>query len=124
MSYCRFSDDDFRCELYAYQSVSGRYLLHLAASRIRWEPHRPSPYDPGNWDLPPEEFARVHQEYHQALENAPRLPIDLPGAGETLQLDTLEELQDAIREHVGQGFQAPDWLIPSIKEEIQEGERT
>ncbi len=116
MSYCRFSCDNFRCDFYAYESKAG-FQLHVAASRVEWEPPT-SPYTLESLHLTQEEFKQVSAQYHQALMAAPRTYINLPGAGESHQFDTLRELRSAIQEHIALGFLAPDWLIQEIDQEI------
>jgi len=34
MSYCRFSPDNFRCDVYVYEHVDGGYTTHVAGSRF------------------------------------------------------------------------------------------
>ena len=118
MSYCRFSTDDFRCDFYAYEADDG-YHLHVAGSRVVWDP-LPSPQDPESLLLPAEEFDRISEKYHQALLKAPREFIDLEGAGGYHVFANLRELRDSIADHLQRGFQAPEWLLPSIDEEMEE----
>ena len=115
MSCCRFSDHNFRCDFYAYESSPG-FELHIAGSRISWDPPA-SPYDPGSLNLTSEEFS---WKYHRQLENAERIPIELEGAGLSHRLGTLEELRDPCAEHIDRGFTAPGWLLPMLDREIQE----
>ena len=122
MSYCRFSDDDFFCDFYAYESADG-FMLHVAASRIDWDPPE-SPYTLKSLDLSSQEFKQVSDRYHQALQEAPRQPISLPGAGGSHRFDTLQELRESIREHLELGFQAPGWLLSSLDEELAEAANT
>jgi|WetSurMetagenome_2_1015567.scaffolds.fasta_scaffold148707_3 hypothetical protein len=35
MSYCRFSSDNFNCDLYIYEDVSGGFTTHVASNRQR-----------------------------------------------------------------------------------------
>lgn len=118
MSYCRFSDDNFRCDFYAYEGADG-YHLHLAASRITVELPS-SPYTPAALEMPPEEFAEAAKKHHEAVMNAPRESIELEDAGESLRFDRLQDMRNAIQGYIQAGFQAPKWLIPSLDEEIQE----
>ncbi len=37
MSYCRFSSDDFQCDVYVYEDVSGGWTTHVAGNRIVWD---------------------------------------------------------------------------------------
>ena len=34
MSYCRWSSDDFQCDVYVYESVAGGFVTHVAANRV------------------------------------------------------------------------------------------
>ena len=123
MSFCRFSDDDFRCNFYAYGDSAGGYVLHVAASRVNWEPPERNPYRLDETsDMTEDEFRAVHVEYHRRLEDSPRSKIDLPGAGETFRFDTLREMRDRMKEFMDLGFRAPDWLLPSLEGEIEEEE--
>ena len=118
MSYCRFSTEDFRCDFYAYEADDG-YHLHVAGNRVVWDPPQ-SPYDPENRYLPADEFNRINRGYHESLRKAPREPIELEGAGGYHVFTTLRELRDSIADHVQRGFQAPEWLLPSIDEQMEE----
>ena len=118
MAFCRFSDDNFRCGFYAYESSAG-FELHVAGSRISRDPPA-SPCDPGSLNLTSEEFSRISREYHRQLEQAERVPIELEGAGLSHRFGTLEELRDACAEHIERGFTAPGWLLPMLDREIQE----
>ena len=118
MSFCRFSDNDFQCDFYAFESAEG-FQLYVAGNRVTWEPP-PSPYSPANWDLTQDEFSRISTEYHEALHAAPREWINLEGAGSSHRFDTLRELRDAIATHLRRGFRAPDWLLPRLDEELDE----
>ena len=35
MSYCRWSSDNFKCDLYCYKDVNGGYTIHVASYRWR-----------------------------------------------------------------------------------------
>ncbi len=118
MSYCRWSDDDFRCDFYAYGDRDG-YRLHLAGVRTVWDPP-PSPYDLKVIRTEPGEFRQVYRQYHQALERAERIPIKHPLAGQMLQFNTLEEMRAKMAELLAEGFRAPDWVLERIDDEIGE----
>ena len=120
MSFCRFSSEDFKCDFYAYESVDG-YHLHVAGNRHDRELPQ-SPYSRESPDLPKEEYNRASREYHEALMSAPRISIDLEGAGEHHVFGTLRELRESIAEHVQRGFRAPEWLLPSLDEQMESEE--
>ena len=118
MSFCRFSDNNFQCDFYAYESNAG-FQLHLAASRVQWDPPE-NPYDLRSLERPPEVFQELVRNYHEQLTQAPRTTISLQDAGESFRFDSLGELRDALAGYIELGFQAPDWLLPSIDEELNE----
>jgi len=117
MSYCRFSSNDFRCDFYAYGSTNG-YDLHIACQRVIWEPP-PSPYAMEFLDLPHDEWSKIYKTYFDAFDAAPHEDIELDGAGDYVIYNTLQEMRDGIAEYIERGFQAPDWLLPMLDEEIQ-----
>ena len=121
MSFCRFSDDDHRCDFYAYESAHG-FELYLAKTRVDWEP-LPSALSPEALELPPQEWAARHAAYMEALNNAPRHPINHPEAGGHFIYQSLPELRGKIAELSQQGFITPDWLLPSLDQEIAEQEQ-
>ena len=45
MSYCRWSTDNFKCDLYCYEDVNGGFTTHVASNR----PSPPYPYE-GSYD--------------------------------------------------------------------------
>lgn len=44
MSYCRWSTDDFQCDLYCYQSTDG-VETHIAGNRLHWKIELPPQVD-------------------------------------------------------------------------------
>ena len=121
MSHCRFSDDNFRCDLYAYEDARG-HTLHVAASRLMAE-LPPDPLSRENMKLTQQDWSEISQVWRQALNDAPSSSIDLPGAGEAHHFATLRELRDKIAELTALGFHAPHWLIPQMDEELREKEQ-
>ena len=122
MSFCRFSDDDYQSDFYAYETVHG-YELHVAASRVEWHPPF-SPMTREALELPAERWAELYQAYMERLEAAPRHPIQHPDAGRHYIFTSLAELRDRIRELSQQGLHAPSWLLPELEREISNNARS
>lgn len=83
MSYCRFSSDDFQCDIYCYESDEG-FQIHVAAAR--------PVLNAG--DLPPavpfsqehfDEWVERHQAVMDWVSEAEHRPIGLPHEGHRLQ---------------------------------------
>src|SRR6185369_2318044 len=99
MSYCRWSSDDWRCDLYCYESEDGGWTTHVAGRKAIDVP-RSLPY-PIN--APEDQKERLWEEWfvsHKAqmkfLETAEYRTIDLPHAGETFRDYALEDFKDRL----------------------------
>ena len=115
MSFCRFSDDNWKSDVYAYESKHG-FELHVASKRIIGD----IPAIPSIGDIPyiePGEFLRAHQAQRSFLETAERVPIGGPHDGESFRYATLRELYNALLELRFDGYHVPDFAL----EEIEEG---
>ena len=115
MSYCRFSDDNWKSDVYIYESADG-YVCHVASNRIVG-------------DIPKVEynttvgFAMSHPIQMNYVENAERVAIGGVHDGETRVFDTLQELSDFTGELIAAGYHVPAWAIDSIMKEIAESGR-
>ena len=110
MSYCRFSSDNFKSEVYAYEGDEG-FVVSVAALRLKKMP--PDPPDPSAPD-----YCKRRSAYFGKLERAKRVKIELPHAGATLACATLEELRKTLLELRGIGYHVPDSAISLIDSEI------
>lgn len=114
MSYCRFSHDNFKSEIYAYESGDG-FVVHVASRRLSSE--IPPLHKWGNVTV--EEYFKRHSEQLNALGDAEYIEIDGPYDGETFVRRTLHELLDCIKDIRENGYHVPEYVIPSIEEEIE-----
>ena len=118
MSFCRFSDDNFRSDVYAYESADG-FELHVASNRLLGD----IPATPSIGDIPyiePGEFLRAHQAQHAFLETAERAPIGGPHDGKSFRYATLRELCDGLLQLRADGYHVPHFAIDGILEELGE----
>lgn len=114
MSYCRWSTDDFQCDVYLYEAVGGGFCLTLAKHRVIFK-------DP----LPPlEDFSETvkgdllrRQIIHELIERADRVPIGLSRDGQSFSLDTAEEAIELLLDLRSEGYRFPDYVIEELKEE-------
>ena len=113
MSYCRFSSDDFRSDLYVYANANG-YTTHLAARRIVGDiPRLASLADTA-------EFVESHRRQQEFIEAATYTPIDLPNAGETFEDADIECLIARIEGLVKLGFRVPADVLDELRAERDE----
>jgi hypothetical protein len=115
MSYCRWSSDDFRCDVYAYESDAG-FIVHVARSRYVGD----IPRVPFILDTPNDEWMKAYNAQHKFLETAKQKNIGKEYDGETFQYDTLAELYRGLRNIKAKGYRIPEWVFIAVIEEIDE----
>lgn len=114
MSYCRWSSDNFKSDVYVYEDVRGGYTTHVASNRIISEVF---PFD---WE-------NVHETYDkhiESLKKAIREPITLPHAGESFHSQSLEECIDTLEYLVSLGYNVPQRALDALKQELKEQNET
>jgi len=117
MSYCRFSSDNWRSDIYAYESCYGGFVTHVAGNRL--EGDTPIPELPAGWhNLPVDEFERLHEAQSEWVDAARHVPIGLPFDGEMFQDGTIEELRSRLIWLRGLGYRVPDSALAAIDHEI------
>lgn len=114
MTICRFSHDQYRCDIYTYQSEDG-YVLHVAGTRLLWDPPL-DPMSPEALNLPAAQWSTVQSEYLEQLTRAPRAPLEHPEAGTSHTFATIRELKDKILELARTGIRIPAWLPATLDE--------
>jgi len=125
MSYCRWSSNNWACDLYCYDSGGkdeGGYTTHVAGNRVAGEipqvPDFPLTRDPDSADW--KEWHDAYEAQHKFLKDCQREFIDLPHAGETFQDNTLEEFRARLLELRKIGYRFPDRVLEQIEREINE----
>jgi len=120
MSYCRWSTDNFSCDLYCYEHVDGGYAIHIAGNRIvsKLPPDADWRLAETNWD----EFCRQRDVWMEAMEVAEREDITLPYAGESFYPETLEQFRDKLINLRQIGYNFPDYVLRIVDEEISDRE--
>lgn len=118
MSYCRWSSDSFRCDLYCYADTAGGYTTHVAAKRISDNAPREdyAAFESGDIDR----YMTSHAVLMRYLENAPRTLIGLPHDGASFNDPDLPSFLDRVRFLKACGYRVPDGVLESIAEEIAE----
>lgn len=120
MSYCRWSDDDFQCNLYCYPQVGDSFVTHVASMRRVFKKQLPPPIsesvdDP---DYMNKIFAR-HQRVMELCKTAEMVPIGLPCDGQIFVDITLEEFRTRVDKLLVMGYRAPRGLLDDIDTEIE-----
>ena len=128
MSYCRFSTNDFSCDLYIYESAEG-YVTHVALNRIVFERPLPAPVPHPPKDAPVTAWTahlQRHTLIHDIVRASLKLPIGGPCDGQTFTDATLDDLLARVRGLIADGYVCPDAVVTAIAlgalEEIGRGD--
>lgn len=116
MSYCRWSSDDYQCDLYIYEDVYGCWTTHIACKRRVFKEPIPAPVP----------MTRENQEAwrdRQALVNrmvdeADLVDIGLPLDGKSFNDPTLEDLRYRVKSLIDMGYRVPGKVLERIEQEI------
>ena len=117
MSYCRWSSDDYQCDLYVYESSDG-FVIHVASNRPVYDEPLPPPAPAPNVDF--DAWYARQQKVSEMVERARREPIGLPHDGETFVLDEPGEAADKLVEIKTAGYRFPDRVIDYLREDQAE----
>jgi hypothetical protein len=110
MSYCRWSSDDFQCDVYVYDGGGG-WTTHVAGNRpVGAVPATPEP-NSGNF----QEFMAAHRAQMAFLETCERANITLPHAGESFHDDTPGECADRLDMLRALGYKVPQYAIDELR---------
>ena len=131
MSYCRWSSDDYQCDVYCYESVGDVYVIHVAGNRQT--PSTPPPPSVGNWwargKAGIEDYMAREKAVDAWLATAERKPIGLPHDGESLMESDAAACADRLEYLRGLGYNVPQSAIDVLRAEAaspsqqEQGER-
>lgn len=120
MSYCRFSTDDFQCDLYLYEDCNGGWTWHIAGNRAQIDVASLGPKP--KWeqtDMFYRKWIERDQKLMSMLSDCPRVDIDHPLAGKSGNCDTLGELLDFLIQIKSEGIRFPDYVLDVVREEME-----
>lgn len=117
MSYCRWSTNDFRCDIYCYESCNGGWDIHVA--RLRHRLNRlpsPVPFDPDNFTA----WFERHKKVMEMVHRARHYPIGLPHDGESYNEPTAADAANRLIQLKRVGYNVPQFAIDALLEEASE----
>lgn len=121
MSYCRWSSDDFRSDVYVYSDVEGGYTTHVATYR-RVGPVTPMPdLDELHSDDPTPWMDRYHAHI-ESVQATDLVAIGLECDGQSFNDPDLHSLMNRLMSLRTMGYYVPQSAIERITTEIAEGE--
>ena len=119
MSYCRWSSDNFKCDIYAYEDVKGGYTIHVASNKIVTK----LPKRPKILDCSAEEYMRREKKFQKAFDKAKHESIGLKYDGESFWCRTLSAFSNKMIELRNEGYRIPDHVFEMIEEEIENNQK-
>lgn len=117
MSYCRFSTDDFRCDVYAYESDNG-FTIHVAGSRFVGDCPKLDRKAFPNDHIDTETLVAKAKALHDWIMTCKREPITIPGAGESFHEADLAAFKARLLDLRTLGFRFPDEVLAAVDAEI------
>ena len=124
MSYCRWSTDNFNCDLYAYQSDRG-YIIHVCAGKYSGDiPKNDMSFLDSGTKEDIDKYLQTSKVQSDYLKTCGTEPIGLPYDGETFELETIEDFYNKMQELIKVGYRCPESVLEGIKDEINEQTKT
>ena len=115
MSYCRFSSDDFKCDVYVYEDVQGGFTTHVAGNRIIYSEPLP-PEIPCNQENM-RAWVRRESKVSKIIDASGREDIELPYAGESFNDVSAAECADRLESLRSIGYIVPQYAIDALRTE-------
>lgn len=120
MSYCRWSSDDWQCDVYVYEDCDGGWTTHVAVRRQLNVLRNPYPFQPGSFNR----WLVMHRVQMDLMKEEPADWLDLaaigPEAGESYNDRTPGECADRLEALKVKGFNVPQYAIDTLREEQAE----
>lgn len=113
MSYCRWSSDNWKSDVYVYEAKEG-FIIHVAGARYVGN----IPPLLGWNDATQDEYFARYKEQMDFVKQAVTVDIGGEFDGVDFTLATLEELRDKLREIAAAGYHVPEYVFETITEEI------
>jgi hypothetical protein len=128
MSYCRWSSDNFRSDVYIYEDAGGGWTTHVAGRKRIGD----RPDDPHSWkwiqiigDNPtPEQLAmweeakKKHKDWLN--EDGPWQPVPEPWCGQSYNDSTPQACAARLKQMKADGLYIPDGVIEELESETVE----
>lgn len=116
MSYCRWSSDDFQCDVYVYASGRG-WTTHVAGRRHVFTTTLPPVLD---YHADPEAWWARYQIVSDMVEAAELVEIGGEFDGAWFDDDTPGECADRLEHLRACGYMVPQYAIDELREEAAE----
>ena len=118
MSYCRWSSDDFQCDLYVYESVGGGFVTNVAGTRVVFKEPLPEkvPFDLHHMEA----WMERHQKIMAIIDSSESVPIGLPYDGKNFIDSDASACANRVELLRNVGYLVPLSAIDALREEAEE----
>lgn len=127
MSYCRWSSDNWKCDLYCYADCQGGYTTHVASCRILGEVP-PAPLSILTEKEPDEikikRFMSAHGKQMAFLDTCKRVNIGLAFDGLSFNDATLDLFLLRLFQLREAGYNYPDYVLEEVREDMMKNPTT
>ena len=115
MSYCRWSSNDFQCDLYVYHGCNGVFYINIAGYRTVYKSPLPEriAYSPEN----EKQFLERTKTMERLWEEADRVEIGLPFDGETFHEPDAESCANRVKQLISIGYRVPQGVVEALLED-------
>lgn len=110
MSYCRWSSEDWKCDVYCYESTEGGYQVHVAARRVVGDVPKV------DWSSPKAVY-ETYQKQMKFMDTVKREIIGLQHDGESFSFNTAKETAAWLVHLKYLGYVVPEYAIEALMEE-------
>lgn len=118
MSYCRWSSDNWKSDVYCYADVDGTWTTHVASRRrVGHIPEHPSWGDPID-----DEWMHQANAHHDAVAASELVPIGLPHDGKTFKDGSPGACWATLVMLKAAGYHVPQYALDALYEEARERE--
>ncbi len=117
MSLCRFSSDNYRCDVYIYESSTGGFAVHVAANRYVSEDPIPELQDDTLLSGDPERILAAFRTQEDWLKKARTERIGLLCDGQSYHEPDAETCLSRVLHLKGLGYTIPDFVIEALQAE-------
>jgi len=116
MAYCRWSSDDWSCDIYCYEDCWGGFTTHVAGNRVVGDIPKTPPLTKASIS----DYMVAHKAQMAFLEMCQRKPLGLPHAGESFNDPDAASCADRLEELRVIGYNVPQYAIDALREEAEE----
>lgn len=115
MSYCRFSSDNWKSDVYVYEAEAG-FTVHVALSRFVGDIPPLLPWSEKNHDA----WVKSYEEQMEVVSRLPTQHIGGPFDGKTFIYRNLAELRIGLRGLQAAGYHIPEFVFEMIDEDEED----